>query len=391
MTNPANRQSCIDGCRAPLGYRLKSIDTGTIRDGAPVLKSVLELDATAPLVARYLKERAKGLPRAKLLREMGVRWLPNGLVTVEWNALTYAGHTVWNRHAGEGAGRKLRPRTEWIIQRDTHPALITDAEAETLIHRLQTSTLAESIRAAKQGISQYLLTGLLHTPDGRAWEGWRGIRYRLKPSGDQKGRYIDRQSIDDAVRTQILSDLRTPALVADLTRAAQQATARDEPDPAADLRAESSRLAEQISRAMDLALSLADPGPAVRKINDLEARRTATMMEIDRIERETISRAMLETLTEARVAAILDGIASDLDHTPSDRWKSILHTLIARVDLDPATLACQIRYRVAVDPPVDTLNLASPRGCPGWGIEATRYLRWSNSLPSSRTTPGLAA
>jgi len=52
------------------------------------------------------------------------------LIGVEWNALTYAGHTVWNRHAPNGGGTKMRPRSSWQMTRDTHEALISDAEAE---------------------------------------------------------------------------------------------------------------------------------------------------------------------------------------------------------------------------------------------------------------------
>ena len=46
------------GGRAPRGYRLVKIQTGAVREGEPVTKSKLELDAHAELVATYLKQRA---------------------------------------------------------------------------------------------------------------------------------------------------------------------------------------------------------------------------------------------------------------------------------------------------------------------------------------------
>lgn len=371
------RQGYRAGGRAPLGYRLKSLDTGSVREGAAVTKTVLEPDASAPLVARFLKARARGEPRTRLLRELGVGWKPNSLVVLEWNALTYAGHTVWNRHAAAGGGRKFRPREQWLIRRDTHPALIGDAEAETLLDRLESSTVGEAIRAAKQGLSSYLLTGLLHAPDGRMWEGWRGIRYRLKPAGDRKGRYVEREALDDAVRAQVVRDLGTSALIRDLTRAARSAAARMEADPAAGLRLNVVRLNEQVSKAMDLALALADPAPAVRKVNELEVKRAALAAEIARIEREQAGRSLLCAMTEERVAAILAGVAADLNNTPPERWKTVLHALIKRIDLDPESLDCQIRYRIAAQKAVtDTPNVASPRGKGELGIEASRELKW---------------
>lgn len=371
------RQGYRAGGRPPLGYRLKPLETGVIREGVAVTKTVLEPSPDAPLVERYLKGRARGEPRAKLLRELGVSWKINSLISIEWNAMAYAGHTTWNRHTGDGAQRKYRHRSEWLTQRNTHPALISDTDAEIILHRLETSTVGDAVRAAKQGVSRYLLTGLLHTPDGRAWEGWRGSRYRLKPREGQAGRYVNRAALDDAVRAQVLADLRSPALIRDLARAAQIAASAADADPAADLRADASALASQISKTMDIAISLADPAPAINKVNELESRRSALVAEIAKLEREHSTRAQLEGMTAERVADTLAGIAEDLDATPPDRWKSLLHALIARVELDPTSLECQIRYRIQpAQPANDTLSMASPRGARGWGIETTRTIPW---------------
>jgi hypothetical protein len=98
-------------------------------------------------VAAYLKARARGISRAVAARELPRELNPSSLVGVEWNALTYAGHTVWNVHRDRDSdrhyrgGSKRRPRAEWVIQRDTHPALISDQEAEYLLSKLDTSTV----------------------------------------------------------------------------------------------------------------------------------------------------------------------------------------------------------------------------------------------------------
>ena len=80
---------------------------------------------------------------------------------------------------------------------------------------------AEAVRKAKQGVSNYLLTGLLYTPEGQAWEGWRGQKYRLKPHGQQPGRYIDMISVSythlDVYKRQILPIASRRVLLRELT------------------------------------------------------------------------------------------------------------------------------------------------------------------------------
>ena len=56
------RQGFRAGGRAPRGYRLLTIDTGAIREGAPVTKTKLEPNDDAPIVADYLRLRAEGIP-----------------------------------------------------------------------------------------------------------------------------------------------------------------------------------------------------------------------------------------------------------------------------------------------------------------------------------------
>ena len=51
------------GGPAPRGYKLKHFQTGAIRDGLPVTKTILEKSDDAPAMSLYLKERAKGSSR----------------------------------------------------------------------------------------------------------------------------------------------------------------------------------------------------------------------------------------------------------------------------------------------------------------------------------------
>ena len=119
------------------------------------------------------------------------------MIGIEWNALTYAGHTVWNvrNETIEGkykGGVKRKPRKDWMITKNTHPPLITEQDAEIILHNLETSTMAKSVSNARRGLSNYLLTGVLASTDGRKWEGQHQKAYRLKANKELnlKGRQL---------------------------------------------------------------------------------------------------------------------------------------------------------------------------------------------------------
>ncbi|RMH45868.1 MAG: recombinase family protein, partial [Gammaproteobacteria bacterium] len=126
------------GGRAPIGYKLEKIVVGT-RDGEPITKSRLVPDPkTFDKIQAYLRGRLNNVARKHLIRELGIKCAETTMIYVEESALTYAGHTVWNRHNEciDGryiGGSRYRDRKEWVIQRDTHEAMITEEEAETLI------------------------------------------------------------------------------------------------------------------------------------------------------------------------------------------------------------------------------------------------------------------
>lgn len=358
------------GGRAPRGYRLAHVTTGAVREGAPVMKSILELGSDAQLIRRYLQGRANRIPRCKLMRDLGLDWSASTLVAIEWNAMTYAGHTVWNRHnetrpeGGYLNSKKMRARSEWHIKRDTHPALITDAEAEILLAALENSHVGRAVSDARRSISPYLLTGVLTAPDGRRWEGWRD-RYRLKGGQSLCGRYVHQHAVDEAVVGQIQVDFGSEGFVEALVREARQAGGGRPTHPARNQHAEVVALNAQIAKTMDLAIALDSPAPALRKINELEARRTQLADEIARIEQEQALQAALSQITPAHVRALVHSLADELAAAEQPRLKGILHSAVDRILLDPQTLECRISYRIPLE---RTLDMASPRECGSWGI-----------------------
>jgi site-specific DNA recombinase len=170
------------GGRAPRGYRLVTIDTGAVREGERVTKSKLEPNDDGAVVGQYLSLRAEGVPRTAAMRQLKIKWPVTSLVGLEWNALTYAGHTVWNVHAEFGAdgykgGAKRRPRDEWVIQRDTHEPLVSNAIAETVLQQIENSDHG----GARHHGNSHLLTGLLRTIEGKPWHGNRVGETELLP------------------------------------------------------------------------------------------------------------------------------------------------------------------------------------------------------------------
>lgn len=356
------------GGRAPKGYRLRKIPTGVMREGVEVTKSVLEPSADAAVVARYLKARAARVPRAAATRESGIDLTHPTLIGMEWNALTYAGHTVWNRHnetrpGGGYAGKKMRERSEWQVTRDTHPALITDDEAEAILGQLARSDVGRAVSEAKRGISPHLLTGFLETPDGRPWDG-QTKHYRLKPAGGAPGRYVSKAMVDEAVVGQLVADLQSDGFVEQMVRVARQRSKKsDRKGDARRIQAEIVSLNAKIARAMDLAIDLADPAPALRKADELEAQRKRLTDDLVALEREQAAHRAMGGVTAEDVRKLLSGLADDLSQAEPTRIKSILRSAVDRIVLDPETLECTIRYRITLD---RSLSMASPRGSDRW-------------------------
>ena len=121
----------------------------------------------------------------------------------------------------------------------------------------------------------------------------------------------------------------------------------------------------QIAKAMDMALQLATPGPALRKVDELEARRGQLVDELARLEQEQALQAALSQITPDHVRGLVHGLADEITAAERPRLKGIISSAVDRVMLDPLTLDCRIHYRIPLE---RTLALASPRGSVGWGV-----------------------
>ena len=346
------RQGYRAGGRAPFGYRLEYIPTGAIREGEPVTKSRLVTDDNAPKIATYLKGRAQGLMGTHLAEQLGMDLARTSLNGIEWNALTYAGHTVWNVHnektdGGYKGGIKRRPRAEWLMQRNTHQALITDAEAEAILQRLEAGrTKTYKTRAT------HLLTGLLSNAEGQPWHG-NGEYYRMGKKSVKSIR------VDGAVLRQITGDLKSSSFAKALIKSARKISARTDDGAELEQAQKDIRLIDaRIDRLSGLLSETTATTTLLRKIESLEQERANIQRRMEAAETATRQSRALRQIEEKDVKLILNDLAEGLDELDRDDLKEILRGLIDRIEFNYSSMDCCIHYKI----PVQTGKMvASPR------------------------------
>lgn len=337
------------GGRAPRGYQLVRTETGAIREGEPVRKSTLEPNEDATKVTAYLKRRAAGVPRATVMRDLGIKWSPSTMIGMEWNAQTYAGHTVWNRRnesepgGGYAGGTKYRPREEWVTQRDTHKALITDGEADRIIENLENSVIGKAVSDARRGVSPHLLSGVLVTPTGQKWDADRG-NYRLRPGG----KYIAKSIIETAVVRQVIADMKSDEFIDAMVKAAKTVPADM---PGAEQRKQLDQILKKIDKAAGLALQLADPQPILDQITKLQVQRDALQRELRDIDRDFEIQKTLQSVTRSQIKMLVNGLVTELQEIERPRLRGIMDAIVERITLNPETRECMIHYRLSVASP----------------------------------------
>ena len=256
---------------------------------------------------------------------MGLKLARTTLNGIEWNALTYAGHTVWNVHNektddGYKGGTKRRPRADWIIQRDTHPALITEDEAEVILQNLDSGRIKNYSTRAK-----HLLTGMLTNPDGQLLHG-DGEYYRL----DKKS--VKALRVDGTVINQITSDLQSDAFIKSIVKSAQQSAKQSNDGAALIIATEEIRLIDtKIENLTNLLTETTATATLLRKIESLEQERSYIQERINTAELATQKVRAIQNIQESDVKSILNNIAASIDEQDRDDMKEILRGLVDRI------------------------------------------------------------
>ena len=325
-----------------------------MREGQAVTKSKLLPGDDAMLVRAYLQHRARGTTRTAALKQIGQDWPATTLLSMERNALTYAGHTCWNRHAeraehgGYVGGNKYRPRSEWVIQRDTHEPFITDDEAEAILAAVESRKLTKA-----RETTGYMLTGLLVAPNGERWWAAGAGNYRLG-----KGKRIRAAEVDKAVLGVIARDIAGDAFAQALhEHYREQAKPATRDNTRAKLASRVKEIDRQAEKLAGLLGETSAPQAILRQIEKLEAERENVAGQLDEAVEDEKSRATLRSLTLADVKRILAGIAEQMEAEPGI-LKEAISGIVDRVVLDPDSMEAIVTYKIA---DLRGVKLASPR------------------------------
>jgi site-specific DNA recombinase len=277
---------------------------------------------------------------------------------MEWNALTYAGCTVWNVHNERIRGRavggtKRRPRSEWLIKEGTHDALITREEAEALLR----GAGGKSAQPPRPCPEDYILGGLIETPAGEAWNGCRDGAWRSYRLG--RGRRVNAQAVEHAVLEKIPEDLKSPKFVQALVRAARE-LAQPDPELQAIERAyvDIEALDRKIAKITEL-LPEGPQRPLLEQIRRFEERREKIRAGVIDHETRLKQARAIAGITERDVVAILDNLANDLATLDAVQLREFVRAIVTRIVMDAGDLTCRIHYEI---PAVSGDRLASPRG-----------------------------
>ena len=154
-----------------------------------------------------------------------------------------------------------------MINDDTHPALITKDEAETLLMQLEEKA---STRAYKSKTT-YLLSGLLKTSAGDKWHGDGGTYYAIK-AGTSKKR-IRKDQIEEAVINKVGEDLVCDDFVNSLLAAAKKHASEPMPDESLLLQKRLKKAEDEKNRLINLSINSEVPEAMLPQIEQKELER----------------------------------------------------------------------------------------------------------------------
>ena len=361
------KQGWRAGGKAILGYQLEKQVVGS-RDGQPLTKSKLKPDPkTFHEVQKYLKGRARGESRRELQAHLSIKVPYSTLVYIEDSAMTYAGHTVWNRHrefidgayVGPGTGR-YRDQSEWEIHRDTHEAMITDEEANA-IFRERDKQKRKTTRFRR---NHYLLSSKVRCSCGARIDGDGGF-YRCHDRCGVRG--IKKETLERAMLDWLHTGLFSKEHLAEIQ--AETAKLLSERVPrqthlASQLKREIREIERQSSDLASMLSEVKHRRPLIQRIDALEDEREALELRLSDL--EEIEEPEFCSYSETEMMAFAAEWRSNLEGGTMDKRKAVIRQLIESATFDGEELR--------LVPNLATLTgvkMASPRGS---GLNSAEFL-----------------
>ena len=93
---------------------------------------------------------------------------------------------------------------------------------EKILNRLENSHIGKKLSEAKTGASSYLLTGILKTPEGALWIGGGNKHCRTSSGQGKKGRWLNKEKVNETITEQLLGDIVSPEFVSKVTEATKE-------------------------------------------------------------------------------------------------------------------------------------------------------------------------
>lgn len=331
------------GGRAPLGYMLKRTPTGAIRDGKPVTKSSLVPDPEcAPRVKRYLQARATGHTRVAAARASGLTDKNStSLIGIERNALVYAGITVWNRHSETGLDR-YRPRKEWIVKRGTHRALIDEKTADAIMAAAMPTT-----RKPRSPSGEFLLSGFLFTPEGKALVSSGDDYYRESNGRGEKRRRVRADSLEAVVLDLVNEERDGHEFMDRFIHEAKRAAAALTTAPVA-LERERKRITQRLANWMRLAEQEPNSPTILGQLRLLEAERENVEKALQDAAKNAQTKSWLNKLTPAAARKMMEGWY-ERDGATTEERRAALAQIVEKIVFDPDTGTGRIHYRIGLN------------------------------------------
>ncbi len=160
-----------NGGRAPYGYMIKSIYSGTDSKGKAVYKSIWEVDPENSIILKSIivdlytnKEMSyekirDHLNSNNIPSRSGGPWGTSTIVEMlrDERLEQYAGTGFWNKENHKTSGSRFNPREEWIIVPNAHPAIITNDELRSALERKNKNKKEYTYNRTKD--SPYLFSG----------------------------------------------------------------------------------------------------------------------------------------------------------------------------------------------------------------------------------------
>ena len=346
------------GGKAIHGYNLHKEIMGT-KDGQPLTKSKLVPDPrTFSDIQTYMKGRARGESRRALSDRIKSKIPYSTLVYLEDSALTYAGHTVWNRHrelvdgayVGAGKGR-YRDRSEWVIKHCTHEPMITDQEAEAIFRNRD----AQKLKVSRYRRNNYLMSCLMRCNCGAKVDGDGGY-YRCHDRCGVKS--IKKETLEHALIDTLFDQFFNEESFLLLQQEIEELFIEQQPKLTYlvdQIGRELRKTEKQITDLTGLLTEIKHQRPLLERIDSLEETRQDLELKLNDA-KEVVKPQVLD-MTPAELREFAEQWRTDLTSGTMEKRKAIFRQLVEEATFDGNELHVTPSYHA-----ITGVNVASPRG-----------------------------